>query len=161
MDIVGKVEDARDDLRLKRLKGKLEDATVQGQLLREENRLLHEELSRQASQKPHTVRRLLSLTVAAGCAYVVGARAGRERYEQVRGWARRVADRGMGADPPSDKAARAVTEAGTAVADATSEIGDAGKEAIARTEDAVRGATDRISGAAKKAVEPSDDADTR
>lgn len=34
----------------------------------------------------HRVRRVLVLGAAAGSAYVLGAKAGRERYEQIRAW---------------------------------------------------------------------------
>ncbi len=36
--------------------------------------------------KRHRLRRLMTLSIAAGGAYVMGAKAGRERYEQIRNW---------------------------------------------------------------------------
>jgi hypothetical protein len=41
--------------------------------------------------KPHRIRRFVTFTSAVAGAYVIGARAGRERYEQIKGWMR---DRG-------------------------------------------------------------------
>ena len=39
-----------------------------------------------AKPKKHRIRRLMTLGVAAGGAYVMGAKAGRERYDQIRTW---------------------------------------------------------------------------
>ena len=36
--------------------------------------------------KKHRIRRLITLTSAAGAAYVIGAKAGRQRYDQIRSW---------------------------------------------------------------------------
>jgi septal ring factor EnvC (AmiA/AmiB activator) len=36
--------------------------------------------------KKHRMRRLIMLTSAAGAAYVMGAKAGRQRYDQLRSW---------------------------------------------------------------------------
>lgn len=45
--------------------------------------------------KRHRVRRLFVLGAAAGSAYVIGAKAGRERYEQIRSWWRDLGRRGQ------------------------------------------------------------------
>lgn len=46
----------------------------------------------------HRLRRLLVLSGAAGSAYVLGAKAGRERYEQIRAWWR-----GLRSQPTTDQ----------------------------------------------------------
>ena len=55
---------------------------------RERERLMHsvDDLAKKRSAKPrkHRLRRLMVLSAAAGSAYVLGAKAGRQRYEELR-----------------------------------------------------------------------------
>ena len=156
MDIVGKVEDAREDLKLKRLKSKLEDAKGEATRLSDENRVLHEQLDRRPSARSHPIRRLVWITIGAGCAYLMGAKAGRGRYEQARRWAGQARDRVTGASPSADNAVRAVTDVGTAVADGVVEVGEAGKDAVSRSKKAVETATERVGEAARQATADAD-----
>jgi hypothetical protein len=44
--------------------------------------------------KTHRIRRFITLTSAVAGAYVIGAKAGRERYAQIREWARNLKGKG-------------------------------------------------------------------
>jgi hypothetical protein len=46
--------------------------------------------------KKHRIRRIITLTSAAGAAYVMGAKAGRERYNQIRTWFDDMRGKGQG-----------------------------------------------------------------
>ena len=73
---------------------KVENATLRTQTDREDEKIekiLDSLQSTTAGPKRHRIRRLMTLTVAAGGAYVIGAKAGRERYEQIKAGAGRIA----------------------------------------------------------------------
>ncbi len=96
--------DAKNRIR----EAKLEKADRERERLRTENELMRERIDRtegeltralgaiddmaksdgRAERKPrkHRIRRLFVLGAAAGSAYVMGAKAGRERYESMRRW---------------------------------------------------------------------------
>jgi hypothetical protein len=59
----------------------------------------------------------LSLLAAAGAGYVLGARAGRQRYDQIAGAARKVAD-----DPRVQRVAHRAQDAATQQAAAAAEV---------------------------------------
>jgi hypothetical protein len=79
---------------------KLDNARDRNERLRTKNDQLREELSRTRAEheklldafervrkpRPRRLRRVFVLSAAAGTAYVMGAKAGRERYEQIRRW---------------------------------------------------------------------------
>jgi hypothetical protein len=83
MEIRDRMGSIADQVRVHRLESKYEDADREVLRLRAENDALREAIDG-ARPKKHRIRRLATLAVAAGGAYVVGAKAGRERYEQLR-----------------------------------------------------------------------------
>lgn len=97
---------------------RLDKASTDNERLRAENQVLRGELDRAGKDrrrfldalervqatprqpKKHRVRRVMTLALAAGGAYVAGTKAGRERYEQIRSWWERARERGReGAAP--------------------------------------------------------------
>jgi len=101
MRLTEQVKDMRDEAKLRRLDARLDRADRDRDRLRSENDLLRERveaadeerrkwlstiegLMEPRSGSKHRVRRVLVLATAAGGAYVLGARAGRGRYEQIR-----------------------------------------------------------------------------
>ncbi len=107
MEITERVSKLGEDLHNRRIEGKLEAAQQQNDRLKNETKILRDGLSEDRSEvsrllaaleasnasssgSRHRLRRLMSLSVVAGTAYVLGAKAGRERYEQLRsrwdGW---------------------------------------------------------------------------
>jgi hypothetical protein len=104
MKLIDRGGAARELLHRKRLEGKIDDARVENERLRAENHVLREEgrhergemqqlvaaMGRDGERRPlGRTRRFVALAAAAGGAYVLGARAGRERYEQIlRRWRR-------------------------------------------------------------------------
>jgi hypothetical protein len=102
MDLVDKVEEARDDRRMKRMKSKLQESANETLTLRELNRTLQQELDRLSAARPRRRRRWVWTSLGLGCAYVLGARAGRTRYQQIRHWAKAAMDRARGKDLAAD-----------------------------------------------------------
>lgn len=96
----------REEARVKVHEGRMERAERERERLRIENDALRERieaadeersrwldtiegLSKKSARmrRPHRFRRTLMIVGAAGSAYLMGAKAGRERYEQIRtGW---------------------------------------------------------------------------
>jgi prefoldin subunit 5 len=83
MEIKDRVGSIADQVRVHRLESKYEGADREVLRLRAENDALRESMDTTRPRK-HRIRRLTTLAVAAGGAYVLGAKAGRERYEQLR-----------------------------------------------------------------------------
>ena len=90
---------------------KLESATERNERLRMKNELLSEELKQERSErdrilealekvgsqkKSHRMRGFFMLSTAAAAAYVMGSKAGTERYEQLRSWWSDMRQRGNG-----------------------------------------------------------------
>jgi G3E family GTPase len=90
---------------------KLESATERNERLRMKNELLSEELKQERSErdrilealekvgsqkKTHRMRGFFMLSTAAAAAYVMGSKAGTERYEQLRSWWNDMRQRGNG-----------------------------------------------------------------
>jgi G3E family GTPase len=90
---------------------KLESATERNERLRMKNELLSEELKQERSErdrilealekvgsqkKTHRMRGFFMLSTAAAAAYVMGSKAGTERYEQLRSWWNDLRQRGNG-----------------------------------------------------------------
>lgn len=67
------------------------------------------EVTNGSKPKRHRVRRLFVLGAAAGSAYVMGAKAGRERYEQIRGWWRDLGRTGREAASEIEEEAKRAT----------------------------------------------------
>ena len=119
MEIKDRAMSARESINRKRLENKLEDARQVNARLDAENRVLHDESGRERGEierllaaleglssngtavttepkpKRHRLRRTMTLAVAAGGAYLMGAKAGRERFEQIRDWWQRTSSKGM------------------------------------------------------------------
>lgn len=124
----------RTEKRNDRMERDIEHLRVENEALKEEidrdrDRLSKaleslEKTSAKAAVKPHRIRRLFALTAAAGGAYVVGAKAGRERYEQIRSWWSEMRDRGPVSEardtgqPWADQAGAAVEDAGARASEA-------------------------------------------
>jgi len=88
MEIKDRMGSIADQVRVHRLESKFEGADREVLRLRAENDALREAIEG-ARPKRHRVRRITALAMAAGGAYVLGAKAGPERYEQLRGkWTR-------------------------------------------------------------------------
>jgi hypothetical protein len=83
MEIRDRMGSIADQVRVHRLESKYDDADREVLRLRAENDALREAID-STRPKKHRIRRLTTLAVAAGGAYVIGAKAGRERYEQLR-----------------------------------------------------------------------------
>jgi hypothetical protein len=83
MEIKDRMGSIADQVRVHRLESKYEGADREVLRLRAENDALREAIDGTRPKK-HRLRRLTTLAVAAGGAYVLGTKAGRERYEQLR-----------------------------------------------------------------------------
>ena len=92
--------------------------------------------------KPHRLRRLFTLTAAAGGAYVVGAKAGRERYDQIRQWWSQMRGRGPVSDAP-DAVQEWVDKAGSALEDAGARASEAIQTASQEATDKIKEKTTR------------------
>jgi hypothetical protein len=76
--------------------------------------------------------------LGAAAGYVLGARAGRERYEQIKNW--------MGGMAQSDRV-QTFTDKGKAVADLTAErVRDTMGDALSNAADGVRDVVDKVTG---------------
>jgi glutathione S-transferase len=146
MALTESVKNRRIEDRNDRMERDIEHLRVENQALKEEIDRDRDRLSKvlgslesttaKAGRKPHRVRRLFTLAAAAGGAYVVGAKAGRERYEQIREWWSQMRDR----SPASD-----AREAGQEWVDkAGSAVEDAGVRASEAIQSASQKATDKI-----------------
>jgi hypothetical protein len=129
---------------------KIENSALRGQSDRDRERMeriLDSLDDATASPKKHRLRRLMTLSVAAGGAYVVGAKAGRERYDQIRAWwAER---RTNGVDRMNEWGEDVTSRAGGAVKGASERA--AGK--VAETGDAIARKVDQVSTKAAGSVE--------
>ncbi|HEU4529121.1 MAG TPA: hypothetical protein VFT80_14470 [Actinomycetota bacterium] len=102
MKVTNRLSDAADTLRERRLRMKAESLDEQNREMKTEVRALRDELDRERDAraqmldalqhiKPAKVKvkrrgGMLRLIVIGGTAYVLGAKAGRERYEEIRRW---------------------------------------------------------------------------
>ena len=175
MKIMEKTDEMRDAVRRSRLEAKLERTKSELDELNDQNSTLRDQLDRERTAvrqvtdaarepKPHRVRRVLALAVAAGGAYVAGSAAGRERYEQIRGWFSRRADEGWGSpatirdraattiDDAGAKAERVSDRAGSAVKDAATKAGDAAKDAVTRAGSVAKDKLGQVGSTAKDAA---------
>ena len=127
MQVMDRMNDVRDTWRERRLRSRNEDLDQENRMMRSTMRTLQEELEHEREarseilramqgMKPETIKvkrrgGLLRLIVVGGTAYVIGAKAGRERYEEIRAWWDRLRSRDArtdGTDPSTgDVAARA------------------------------------------------------
>jgi phage-related minor tail protein len=102
MKVTNRLSDAADTLRERRLRMKAESLDDQNREMKTEVRALRDELDRERDaraqmldairdirpEKVKVKRRggMLRLIVIGGTAYILGAKAGRERYEEIRRW---------------------------------------------------------------------------
>jgi hypothetical protein len=102
MNVTNRLSEAADTLRERRLRMKAESLDEQNREMKTEVRALRDELDHERDAraqmldalqhiKPEKVKvkrrgGLLRLIVIGGTAYVLGAKAGRERYEEIRRW---------------------------------------------------------------------------
>jgi len=128
---------------------RVENDALKEQIDRDRDRLSKvlgslESKAAKAGAKPHRLRRLLTLTAAAGGAYVVGAKAGRERYEQIRQWWSQMRDRSPLSDA-RDAGQEWVDKAGSAVQDAGARATDAIQTASQKATDKIEEKTTQSS----------------
>lgn len=111
MELKERAMTIREAAQRKRLEHTLEDTRQDNERLRAENRALLDETRRERGElervfdalerfaandgrRPSRIRRGTALVVAAGGAYVLGAKAGRERFDQISAWWDRMRERG-------------------------------------------------------------------
>jgi hypothetical protein len=134
MELMDRAKGVKESFHRRRSDAKLEAVGTANAVLRGENRALREALEREHSaleklegaigrRRPHRVRRLLTLGVTAGGAYIVGTKAATGGYDQLR-------DRFFAKKSPWDEAdiredaATAVVETGARMSRATERAGD-------------------------------------
>jgi hypothetical protein len=109
MDVMDRMSDVRDSWRERRLRSRNEDLDQENRTMRTRMHVLQDELERERearseilramqSMKPETIKvkrrgGFVRLLVVGGTAYVIGAKAGRERYEEIRRWWERLRSR--------------------------------------------------------------------
>jgi hypothetical protein len=159
-----KTDEMRDSVRRNRLESRLERTESDLTALKDENHVLRDQLDQEratvrqvteavSEQKPHRVRRVFTLVMAAGGAYVAGSAAGRERYEQIRSWFKRRSDEGWAAPSEMrDRAAETVADAGVKAERATDRAGSAVKDAATRAGEAAKTAATRAGSVAKDKI---------
>jgi hypothetical protein len=161
MEITDKMEHVRDQLRQHRADEKLDHLQRENLRLETETRMLRgerddergdfaklmESLERGSKAAPrHRVRRLITLTSVALGAYVVGAKAGRERYDEIRAFVQKAMGSGRStldrARERTDDAIESALVASERVSDAGQVIGETVKTvAEGREAPAVGGAS--------------------
>lgn len=164
MDVKDKASDIAQTARSRVRQARLENAQEHNERLRVKNDLLEDELETTRSERERLadaltrvgsdatprsgrIRRLLTLGIAVAGAYVMGAKAGRERYEQIRGWAERIRNRPemeYWQEEASQAAARtseAVERVGNGVADS---VQDKAAAAASRLKQASASASEKV-----------------
>lgn len=101
MELMERANEARQTFMRDRLEHRLDEAVRDNHKLRDENERMRTEIHRDdedrkrmwstiekttKTRRPSRLRALLMLLIAGGAAYVAGAKAGRERYDQLRAW---------------------------------------------------------------------------
>jgi hypothetical protein len=179
--VVGQM--ARSKVREARLEGVQE----RNERLKMKNDLLRDELSQERAErerivdalehmggpKRHRIRGLFLLTAAAGGAYVMGSKAGRERYDQLRSWfddirgksmdldasawadqARETASRASsGMQNVGDKAASVIQEKGSQAASTIQQKSGAASGKIEEGTSSAASKVDKASSSAPESVE--------
>lgn len=150
---------------------RLETATDRSERLRQKNRELGAELDRSKAEQErlvdalekmsepggskHRIRRFFVLSAAAGTAYVVGAKAGRERYEQIRRWWDDMRGRPT-FQAWQDQARETASRASDGIQDvgnrAASTIQDKGSQAARKMDEAAGSAADKVQQGASTAA---------
>ena len=143
---------------------KLESATERNERLRMKNEVLSEELKQERAErdrilealekvgshkKTHRLRGFFMLSTAAAAAYVMGSKAGTERYEQLRSWWSDMRQRGNGnmdawagqARETASKASQGMTRMGEQTA---STIQEKGAQASSKLQTAAEVAASKV-----------------
>jgi hypothetical protein len=140
---------------------KVENSTLRDQTGRDRDRMeriLDTLDDAVATPKKHRIRRLMTLSVAAGGAYVLGAKAGRERYEQIKTWWAERRNQGVdrmnewGEDVTS-RAGETVQAASQRAAGKVSQTGDAISRTVDQTTSRAAGTVEDTGTKASQAVE--------
>ena len=118
---------------------KMENSTLREQTDRDRDRMERildsfEDVT--APPKKHRIRRLMTLSSAAGGAYVMGAKAGRERYEQIRTWWNER--RNQGVDRMNEWGQDATARAGDTIQDVAGRAATTVEQTGSRASKAVR-----------------------
>ena len=155
--VADRVSDVTDRVQTRRLESKRESLDRDNERLRTELRTIRDELEREriardeliGALKKHgngttmkadkvkvkTKRRggFLRMLIVGGGAYVLGTRAGRERFEQIKGWASDVRDRVRGGGTDEWEPASSSSTAGTTGMTAASGISGTGTGSVSTT----------------------------
>ncbi len=152
MDLMDRANDRRRMYMRDRIEHKLDDALRDNVRLEQTNELLKQELDRDDRERDHMwsametkmrgrrrsglFRRTLFLGASVGAAYVVGAKAGRGRYEEIVSWWDRMRGR---ASMMQDDMQRSVSEKAS---DMTDQLAGKIQQGASKTSDAIeRGAS--------------------
>jgi len=146
MDLVERANDRRRELKRDRIEHKLDDALRDNVRLEQANELLKAELEREDRERDHIwgaldkgsrgrssgrIRRIVVLGAGVGTAYVIGAKAGRGRYDELVAWWDRMRGR---ATEMQDDMQRSVSAKAT---DVTNGLAGKIEQGAAKTSDAI------------------------
>ena len=147
MDLMERANDRRRVLMRDRIEHKLDDALRDNVRLEQANELLKAELEREDRERDHLwgaldkgsrgrrgsgrIRRIVVLGAGVGTAYVIGAKAGRGRYDELVAWWDRMRGR---ATEMQDDMQRAVSAKAT---DMTNDLAGKIEHGAAKTSDAI------------------------
>lgn len=135
MEITDRMGHVKDQLRQHRLEDRLEHAQRENVGLRAESEALKEEhgdiskrlsaIERTVASRPrrHRLRRLATLLTAGAGAYVLGAKAGRQRYDEIRSSIDRLTRKGRSTAQDIRARAGDVAEEASAVSGRLSDAG--------------------------------------
>ncbi len=142
MEIIDQMGRMRDRIRRDRSEREMEDIRRENLRLKAEARLLQDELEhdrgavarllsaieRNTPEKTHRFAQMVSLAGAAAGAYVMGAKAGRQRYEDIRGAVSSVMRKGssmvQGLRNRADQAVDGAQTVAERISDAGQVVGD-------------------------------------
>ena len=124
MDLMERTNERRRTFVKDRLEHKLDDAMRDKVLLEQANELLKEELDREERERDHMwsalekgmrpqrsrFRRFMLLGAGVGAAYVFGAKAGRNRYDEIASWWERMRGRASELQTDAQRVVSAQTE---------------------------------------------------
>lgn len=142
---------------------KMENAALRGQTEREQDKIekiLGSLEAGTSGPKKHRIRRLMTLSVAAGGAYMMGAKAGRERYEQIKTWWAERRNGGVDrvnewSEDVTSRASDAVQGASQLAAEKVVETGDAVARKVDQATTRAAGTVEQAGTKASKAVQDS------
>jgi hypothetical protein len=136
MEITDRIGHVKDQVQQHRLEDRLERTQRENVSLRAESDALKEDrrdiskrltaIERTAGSRPkrHWLRRFATVATVAGGSYMLGAKAGRQRYEDIRAWLDRVTHKGREAAGDLRAQAGDIAEEASVV---SSRVSDAGQ----------------------------------